>query len=118
MTEIQDRILVELKAAAERRHGRPIRICPDTWGVTVCNTGIGPPPAADILEEYAWNAEGNLLMRICYVVWEHVIGEDHEWGRFSTQRQAEARIAALFSAGTLTSGEYYVARLFTTRPLE
>ncbi len=59
-----------------------------------------------------------MLIRVCYVVWEHIVGEDHAWGRFSTQRQAEQRIAALFSPGSAARGEYYIARLYTTNPLD
>ncbi len=120
MSENQDRILVGLKAAAEKRLGGQVRICPDASGVTVRRAASGPEdiPQEDILEQYVWNGAGNMLIRVCYVVWEHIVGEDHEWGRFSTLREAEGRIAALFSPGSLASGEYYVARLFTTKPLE
>ena len=117
MTEIQERLLLELKAAAEQRHGRPLRVYQDTWAIMICNLGLGPAAPEDVVEEYIWNAAGNLLIRVVYVVWEHIVGEDHEWGRFGTQRAAEARIAALFSSGSLGAGEYYITRLYTTRPL-
>jgi len=114
MTEIQEKIVAELQTAVEKRYSKPVRVVADDSHVTVRNVyGAG-----DLLEEYIWNGSGSMLIRVCYVVWEHIVGEDHAWGRFSTQRQAEQRIAALFSTASLGSGEYYIARLFTTKPLE
>jgi hypothetical protein len=115
MTEVQDRIVAELQAAAEKRHNGPLRIDSNESGVTVRTDASA---SADVLEEYIWNSAGSMLIRVCYLVWEHITGEDHEWGRFSTQREAEQRIAALFSSASLGSGEYYIARLFTNKPLE
>jgi hypothetical protein len=119
MTDEQKKIIAELQAAAEKRHGGHLRIGPDEPGVvTVRKVSEGPAAVGDVLEEYIWNGAGSMLIRVCYVVWEHIVGEDHAWGRFSTQRQAEQRIAALFSSASLGSGEYYIARLFTSKPLE
>ena len=77
MTEFQDRILAELKTAAEKRQGTPVRICAGLSGVTVRQITGGADAGGEILEEYIWNSARNMLVRVCYVVWEHIVGEDH-----------------------------------------
>ncbi len=118
MTDAQDKIAGEFKTAAEKRYDFPIRISQDDIGLTVRKSRDDHQQPEELLEEYIWNGAGSMLIRVCYAVWEHIVGEDHQWGRFSTQRQAEQRIAALFSSGSLGKGEYYIARLYTSSPLE
>jgi hypothetical protein len=113
MSTAQDKIVAELKAAAEQRHEFPISVQSDERGVTVRKQHDGKPDLADVVEEYLWNSGQNMLIRVCYIVWEHIFGEDHQWGRFSTEEQALKRIAALFSPGSLGKGEYYITRLYT-----
>ena len=114
----QDKVVAELKAAAEKRHACPLELTVDEVGVTVRKLPSDDNNRQSVLEEYLWNSAGSMLVRVCYVVWEHIVGEDHQWGRFSTHQQAEQRIAALFSASSLGTGEYYITRLYTTQPPE